>query len=197
MRFSRTLPPTPRSLGILAGSFNPPTIAHLELVRASRSLVDALLCVVPCELPHKEYFGATLEQRLDLLGESLPPDCGLATSERGLLIDIARECREQFGGRTRLYFVCGRDAAERILNWDYGRTGVVEQMLEDFQLLVARRSGYFEAPLQHRERIHQLDIQGFHDDVSSTTVRERIAKREPWEHLVPESIVDRVRSIYS
>ncbi len=30
---------------------------------------------------------------------------------------------------TELSFICGRDAAERILHWDYGRPGVVEEML--------------------------------------------------------------------
>jgi nicotinic acid mononucleotide adenylyltransferase len=36
-----------------------------------------------------------------------------------------------------------------------------------------------------------------HEEVSSTEVRERIARGEPWEHLVPEKIRARVREIYS
>jgi nicotinic acid mononucleotide adenylyltransferase len=32
--------------------------------------------------------------------------------------------------------------------------------------------------------------------LSSTEVRERIMQGEPWEHLVPETIVERVRAIY-
>ena len=46
-------------------------MAHLALAAASRAHVDEILCVVPRAFPHKEYFGATLEQRIEMLG--LPP----------------------------------------------------------------------------------------------------------------------------
>jgi nicotinic acid mononucleotide adenylyltransferase len=121
----------------------------------------------------------------------------VATTERGLFIDIAREYRAQFGTETRLAFLCGRDAAERILAWDYGRAGVVEEMLNEFELLVAARGGDFEPPPELKYRIHSLRLPAGHDEVSSTEVRHRIARGEPWEHLVPETIVERVREIYS
>ncbi|HTA66668.1 MAG TPA: nicotinate-nicotinamide nucleotide adenylyltransferase [Bryobacteraceae bacterium] len=188
----------PQRLGVLAGSFNPPTIAHEELVYAAGFHVDEVLCVVPSVLPHKEYFGATLEQRLAMLEAArLMPPCSIATSEKGLFIDIARECREHYGPDTRLSFICGRDAAERILAWDYGRPGVVEEMLKEFELLVAARSGEFQPPAEFQHRIHPLGLRAAHDQVSSTEVRERIARGEPWEHLVPGTIVERVREIYS
>jgi nicotinate-nucleotide adenylyltransferase len=154
--------------------------------------------VVPKVYPHKEYAGATLEQRVEMLGSlELNVPRSIAVTEQGLLIDIARECRGEFGPDTRLYFLCGRDAAERVLGWDYGREGVVEEMLRDFELLVASRSGEFAPPPEFRKRIHLLDLAGAHDHVSSTEVRERIARGEPWQHLVPEGIVEQVRKIYS
>lgn len=188
----------PRTVGILAGSFNPPTVAHLELARAAARVVDEILCVVPSEFPHKDYFGATLEQRLEMLKSAgiLAPH-SIATADQGLFIDIARECRTHYDPATRLYFVCGRDAAERILNWDYGRPGVVEEMLREFELLVAPRGGVHERPEAFRDRIHTLAADGGIEAVSSTEVRERIARGDPWEHLVPEKIVDLVREIYS
>jgi nicotinate-nucleotide adenylyltransferase len=188
----------PQKLGVLAGSFNPPTIAHQELVYAAGFHVDEVLCVAPSVLPHKEYFGATLEQRLAMLAEAeLAESCSIASSEKGLFIDIARECREHYPPDTRLFFVCGRDAAERILAWDYGRPGVVQEMLQEFELLVAARSGEFQPPAEFQHRVHPLWLRGAHDDVSSTEVRDRIARGEPWEHLVPRTIVERVREIYS
>ena len=60
-------PGRPRTLGILAGSFNPPTIAHLELAQAASQQVDTLIFVVPRAFPHKDYSGATLEQRIEML----------------------------------------------------------------------------------------------------------------------------------
>jgi nicotinic acid mononucleotide adenylyltransferase len=170
----------------------------LALADGARAYVDQVLYVVPRVFPHKEYTGATLEQRVEMLGslESNMPR-SVAVTEQGLLIDIARECRSEFGPETRLYFLCGRDAAERILNWDYGREGVVEEMLQEFELLVASRRGDFVPPPEFRARIHLLDLAGRHDHVSSTEVRERIANGESWQHLVPGGIVEQVRKIYS
>jgi nicotinic acid mononucleotide adenylyltransferase len=173
-------------------------VAHVALAAASRAHVDEVLYVVPQTFPHKEYFGATLEQRIELL-ESLesPIPRSIASTEQGLLIDIAAECRMEFGAATQLYFLCGRDAAERVLTWDYGRAGVVDEMLNQFQLLVASRKGDFVAPSEFQHRVHPLAIEAGHDQVSSTEVRERIRRGEPWDRLVPESIVERVRQIYS
>lgn len=187
----------PRNVGVVAGSFNPPTIAHEELVYAAGFHVDEVVCVVPGALPHKPYFGATLDQRLEMLAAAVELPCSIATSEKGLFIDIARECREHYGPEVGLSFVCGRDAAERILNWDYKRPGVVEEMLREFELLVAPRGGHFAPPAEYRDRIHALHVRSGHEQVSSTEVRERIARGEPWEHLVPEGIRERVREIYS
>lgn len=187
-----------KRLGVLAGGFNPPTVAHLALASAARGRVDQLLCVVPRAFPHKEYFGATIDQRIEMLAAvewAIPSLIGV--TEQGLFIDIARECKAEFGAGTRLFFICGRDAAERILTWDYGRTGVVPEMLNEFELLVASRGGAFEPPAEFAQRIHALRMPAGHDLVSSTEVRERIARGQPWEHLVPPGIVQRVREIYS
>lgn len=198
MRFHRRSLGKPKKLGVIAGSFNPPTVAHAELVHAAAFQVDEVLCVVPSVFPHKEFVGATLEQRLEMLAAAdLSEPASIAVSEKGLFIDIARECREYYGADTRLYFVCGRDAAERILTWDYGRPGVVEEMLQEFELLVAARGGEFRPPAEFQHRVHPLGLRAAHDHVSSTEVRERIARGDPWEHLVPREIVERVREIYS
>jgi len=188
---------TPRKVGILAGSFNPPTIAHMELARAASAQVDVVLLVVPRVFPHKEYSGATLEQRVEMLeAAALEVPHAIASSSQGLFIEIARECRAHYGGGAELSFICGRDAAERILRWDYGRAGVLEEMFAEFELLVAPRGGHFSPPQEFGQRMHVLPIGAGHQEVSSTQVRERIARGEAWEHLVPEKIRARVREIY-
>ena len=114
---------------------------------AASARVDLMVCVVPRVFPHKEYSGATLDQRVEMLdsaGLAIPH--AIAATEQGLFIDIAGEFREHYGAGTELSFICGRDAAERILRWDYGRAGVVEEMLGEFELLVAPRGGHFSPP---------------------------------------------------
>jgi len=160
--------------------------------------VDEILYVVPRAFPHKEYFGATLEQRMGMLDAlGLPGPYSIAATQGGLFMDIARACRQHYDSETKLYFVCGRDAAERILTWDYGDPGVAQSMMREFELLVAPRGGRLCPPDEFQHRMHELVVQGEQDDVSSTEVRARIARGEPWKHLVPESIVERVREIYS
>lgn len=182
----------------MAGAFNPPTTAHVGLISAAKSYVDEVLCIVPRAFPHKPYFGATLEQRIEMLEAlDLGVPASIATTEQGLFIDIARECRAACGPDACLRFVCGRDAAERILTWDYGRPGVAEEMLREFDLLVAARGGEFTVPREFRDRIVALVVEGGLDSVSSTEVRDRIAKGERWIDLVPREIVERVREIYS
>lgn len=198
MQFYRRSRTKTTRLGVLAGGFNPPTLAHVALAEAAGKHVDEVLYVLPRTFPHKRYFGATLEQRIEMLGSlELSVPHSVATTERGLFIDIAEECRTEFGPDTSLLFLCGRDAAERILSWDYGRPGVAEEMLRDFELLVAARGGEFRVPGRFGGRIHSLQIPAGYDQISSSDVRERIARGEPWEHLVPTRIVDPVREIYS
>jgi nicotinate-nucleotide adenylyltransferase len=182
-------------LGILAGAFNPVTRAHLALVDAALASVDEVVCVVPRIYPHKDFDGAGLDQRIQMLSRA-GGRYQVEVSERGLFIDIARELRRSWPD-TDFYFICGRDAADRVVSWDYGVAGAIEQMLDEFQILVASRQGDYTAPPRLRHRVHTLPLGEPYDDVSSSEVRRRISAGEPWEHLVPESIVEMVRRIYS
>jgi nicotinate-nucleotide adenylyltransferase len=185
---------TVKRIAILAGAFNPVTRAHVALADAARSVVDEVLCVIPSVYPHKELEGASLDQRVEMLRRALE-HCRVERTEGGLFIEIAREIRLREPD-SELYFVCGRDAAERILNWDYGEEGFAERMLEEFALLVAARQGEFVVPPHLKDRVVPIQLDGDFDEVSSTEVRRRIQAGEPWEHLVPDEIVDLVGDVY-
>ena len=198
MEFLRRTPGRPARVGILPGAFNPPTVAHLALARAARSHVQEVVFVLPKVFPHKTYHGAEFEARVEMLRASVAkePDFSIATANGGLFRSIASECREVYGPAARLSFLCGRDAAERILNWDYGGETSVAGMLREFDLLVAARRGDLEAPLHLRHAIDRLDLSDDFANVSSTDVRERIARGEAWEHLVPEAARELAAAIY-
>jgi nicotinate-nucleotide adenylyltransferase len=197
VHFIRRANAAPGRLGILAGSFNPPTHAHVGLIEAAADHIDEILCVVPRVFPHKLYHGATLDDRVQMLNVLEPRvPYSIAVADRGLFVDIARECRQEYGPKVDLVFVCGRDAAERMIEWDYGDPGAVERMLEEFRLLVAARQGQYEPPPQLAQRIAALNVPHAFDDVSATEVRERIRKGEQWEHLVPDAIRSMVERIY-
>jgi nicotinate-nucleotide adenylyltransferase len=185
-------------LGILPGTFNPPTRAHLALARAALDRVDHVLFVLPRAFPHKEYKDASFEQRLEMLRRATAgePRFSVAATEGGLFIEIARECRALYG-QAALSFICGRDAAERIVNWDYGDPGAVAAMLQAFDLLVASRGSDYQPPPQFAGRIHGLALEADYGEISASEVRHRIARGQPWEQLVPHAIVPMVREIYS
>jgi len=198
MQFLLHPPDGSRAVGILPASFNPVTIAHLELAHAALTHVDRSILVLPRVLPHKEYSGASFEQRLFILQEVVrhEPRLGLAVSDSGLFVDVAREFREARGSAAQLWFLCGRDAAERIAGWDYGRAGVFEEMMQEFGLLVAARNGEYVPPAHCAASVREISLNSKCSGVSATLVRECIARGEAWEHLVPEKARELVQSFY-
>jgi nicotinate-nucleotide adenylyltransferase len=187
-----------KRLGVLPSAFNPPTRAHMALAESALATVDEVLFVLPRGFPHKVYEDATFEQRLAMLvaAAGSEPRYSIAASERGLFIEIADECREAYGDAAHLLFICGRDAAERIIAWDYGEPDGFRRMLDRFELLVAARRGEYEPPAEIRGRVHALSVPAEVGDISATEVRERLRRGEPWEHLVPGKIVPLVREFY-
>src|SRR5580692_13065109 len=146
MEFFRRAAGSPQRVGVLAGAFNPVTVAHLALARAALSQVGEVVFVLPKIFPHKLYHGAPFAERVEMLRAAIAdePAFSIAAADGGLFVEIAAECREAYGKDVSLTFLCGRDAAERILNWDYGDPDAVEAMLRQFNLLVAARRGEFE-----------------------------------------------------
>jgi nicotinate-nucleotide adenylyltransferase len=196
IEFVRRADLVPRRLGILSGAFNPTTLAHLALARAAMHDVDEVLFILPRRQPHKVYDGASFDERMEMLQlAARDPQFSIASTEGGLFIEIAQECRDVYGDAA-LSFLCGRDAAERIVNWDYGDPAAFARMLDEFDLRVAARGGAYDPPPGLAHRIHPLAMTSGYDEHSATQVRERIARGEPWEHLVAEAIVPLVRRIY-
>jgi nicotinic acid mononucleotide adenylyltransferase len=113
------------------------------------------------------------------------------------LVEIAREVKETYGAEVGLAFLCGRDAAERIAGWDYGRPGAFEEMLNEFEMLVACRQGNYEPPAHLRGRIHRLELADDYDHIAATEVRNRIGRDESWRAQVPEAIAERIKALYS
>src|SRR5258708_21803162 len=190
MQFYNRVTGVPVKLAILPGAFNPPTRAHLAMAESALTVADEVLFVLPRAFPHKEYSGAGLDWRLELLRAALAGKArfSLASSDRGLFIDMAREARADYGGSTELFILCGRDAAERIVNWDYGRGESIEKQLEVFELLVASRGGNYDPPPPIGNRVRSIELPAGVEEISSTEARRRIRAGEPWRDLVPDPV---------
>lgn len=182
-------------IGVLPGAFNPPTRAHLALAQAALEHVGRVIFVLPRVLPHKEYSGVPFEERLAMLKAATEPLFEVAVTEGGLFIEIVRSLRRA-APEKEFVLLCGRDAAERIVHWDYGEPGAFARMLDEFSMLVSSRNGEYEPPAEMRHRIRPLALGMEFNCISATEVRERMASGEPWEHLVPETIHEQVRRLY-
>lgn len=189
-----------KKLGVLPGSFHPITRAHLALAEAALSQVEQVLFVMPRGQPHKSYDGVGLAERLGMVQQAVKDDdrYTVGLSDGGLFIDIARELRPHYGYACDLWFLCGRDAAERIVEWDYGAEGRFAEQLTEFGLLVAGRDGreYFP-PEEYADRIRPLPLGKQWKDLSATEIRRRIQSGGEWAHLVPEPVVAEVLRLYS
>lgn len=187
-----------RRLGILPGTFNPVTVAHLALAEAALDAVDHAIFVLPRQFPHKPYQGASFAERAAMLiaAAGNRPRFSVAAAEGGLFLDIAQECRRLVGPAAEIQFVCGRDAAERVVNWKYDEPGIAEAMRREFGLLVATRGGEYAPSGEWRNAVRRIELDHAFAHVSATEVRQRLASGAPWEHLVPETIHEQVRRIY-
>lgn len=189
----------PNRLALFPGAWNPPTTAHLALATAALDWADEAVLVIPRAFPHKGFGDVGLAQRLEMLGlvAAADPRLSVATTDGGLYREMADEARAALGPAPEIALVCGRDAAERIATWDYGRPGFFEEMIELYPLLVAGRLGHYVPDAAHAARIVTLPVAGSFDHVSSTEVRGRLASGYDLDGLVPAAIEPLVRRLYT
>jgi nicotinic acid mononucleotide adenylyltransferase len=189
----------PKRVALFPGTWNPPTIAHVDIARVALREVDEVVWVLPRALPHKEFDGAPFEDRCGML-EALVREhahFSAAISDGGLYVDIAGEARGYFSSKTEIVIVLGRDAAERIATWDYGSPGVFDDLVRRHRLLVAARHGEYAPDRRHGGRISRLPMDAAWDEVSSSEVRRRIALGEVWQDLVHPAISGHIEEFYA
>lgn len=185
-------------VAVFPGAYNPPTTAHVAIARAALRWSREVVWVLPRSFPHKSFEGANPGERRAMLTVLAQRNAGfsLAISDGGLYSEIAEEARQCYGDTVEIGLLCGRDAADRIANWDYGAPGVFDELVGEYQLLVASREGHYQPAEHHRDRVVPLTLEASLNEVSSSEVRRRIAEGRPWTHLVPAEICGMVRDFY-
>jgi len=185
-------------LGVLGGAYNPITRAHLLLARYSREQckLDEIIFVLPKILPNKPLVGVSVEQRLEMmrLGISGIPYISLGVCSHGLFLDICLALQQIYPQKPEIFFITGRDAAERILTWRYDDpAAALAEMFAVLQLLVFERKGKLQLPenplvQKYLNRIHPLEMEENLDKVSSTEVRQRMSEGRSIGELVPTEV---------
>jgi len=148
---------------------------------------------LPITQPHKLIHDAPIEARLQMMNlavqDTTAISIGLCT--HGLFIDICRAVALAYPPQTRLWFISGRDAAERILTWPYADpVAALSTLFAQAELLVADREGVFTLPdiapvREQAAHIHHLPLAGEISHISATEIRTRLAKGEEVDELMP------------
>lgn len=199
-------PPTPGArLGLLAGSFNPPTIAHQTLARAGLTSggLDRVWYTLSTLTVDKEVVtGAGLEDRLLLLDLLVAADdrLGVLLLNRGLYVDQARLVRAACPTLGALVFLVGFDKIVQIFDPRYydDRDAALEQLFALATFLVAPR-GDDEAPaltalLDRPENrrfagaVRSLDLPPSLRDVASSSIRSDLADGGQPDQTVPPEV---------
>jgi nicotinate-nucleotide adenylyltransferase len=192
--------PQGRRLGVLSAAFNPITRAHLALARSAYDhyQLHEVLFVLPITQPHKSIHDAPIEARLRMMDLAVQgkPSFSLGMCTHGLFVDICRAATAAYPPATRLWFISGRDAAERILTWPYPDPArALSELFAQAELLVADREGAFVLPnssvvREYAGHVHHLPLPAEYSHISATDIRTRLAKGEEVSELVPPAVLD-------
>lgn len=178
------------ALGLLGGAFDPPHLGHVRLARAAVDGLglDRLLVLVVEDPGHKSVeTPAHIRLALAELAFAAIPEAEVELDRHERTVDSLEERRPK-----NAYFVLGGD--ELASFWSWKRP---ERVLELVRLAVAVRPGVPEEEL--REALAQFPSPGsvtFFEmepiDVSSTEVRECVARGLPIDDLVPPLVAEEI-----
>lgn len=170
-------------IGVLGGAFDPPHNGHVALAEGARSELglDRLLVLVVADPGHRRVH-APPEVRLELTRAAFP-DEQVRLDGHPFTVDALRAAR-----LGEAVFVVGADEGRDFPTWKDP-----EGVLELARLAVGTRHGYAQPNLVARygESVVFFEIDS--PPISSSDVRERVARGESFEDLVPPAVAELIR----
>lgn len=190
-----------RSVALLAGSFDPITVAHAALAEAAAERAELVVLVYAARaLPKEGPVPAPLlaeAERLRILEAFCRRRPGLVVGmcSHGLLADQVAAARERFPG-SELFLVMGSDKALQVLDprWYEDREAALDLLFREARVLHAAREEQgraveeaLRAPenARWRGRFEGLPVAPGVGGVSSRLVRELLRRGRDVRHLVP------------
>jgi nicotinate-nucleotide adenylyltransferase len=187
------LPPAPRRIGVMGGTFDP--VHHGHLVAASE--VGALfgldqVIFVPTGQPWQksDTTVSPAEDRylMTVIATASNPRFSVSRVDIDrpgptFTIDTLRDLRQIWGPRAELFFITGADALSAILSWKD-----VDELFDLAHFIGVTRPGY---PLsdEHlpRDTVTLVDVPAM--AISSSGCRDRVRAGLPVWYLVPDGVV--------
>jgi nicotinate (nicotinamide) nucleotide adenylyltransferase len=196
-------------LGIFPASFNPPTMAHLALVRGAmkKGGLNEILVLLDVQAMDKKPVEAGFGDRLTMLKEVFrkSPNVSIGLSSHGLFLDKIEPLRRFYPDPVEFFFIVGFDTIVRVFDRKYyrNRKKSLDELFARCHFLVANRGELeqraFERIFRKRENKQYVDRVSYFtlppkfSKLSSTLVRKRIAKNQTVDQLVPASVLQFIR----
>jgi nicotinate (nicotinamide) nucleotide adenylyltransferase len=198
--------------GLFPSSFNPATVAHVELIRrAAREFsLDETMAIAGKANADKTSYDCPLEDRLEMLASAFSRDTSVSVglSSHAYFPDMLDALVPAYPADMDFYFIVGFDTFERVLDpgdryrskyhrqFD-SRRHALEYLFSRSHFIVAARAGagYSQvralisretAPLEGR--VHFLDLPAELAEQSATEVRRRLREGLSITGLVPPEV---------
>jgi nicotinate (nicotinamide) nucleotide adenylyltransferase len=204
-------------LGVFASSFNPPTIAHVELIqRAAEAFsLDEILALAGKTNADKLEYECSLEDRLAMLTLTFAaePRVSIGLSSHAFYVDMIDALERAHSAETDLHFIVGFDTFERVLDREDRYTKRYHQGFSDrlealdyvfarSSFIVAGRAGaglhsvrllVEREPAVPPDRVLYLDFPADLGELSATEVRKRRRTGRPINGLVPATVEEYIQ----
>lgn len=204
-------------LGVFASSFNPPTIAHLELMRrAARSFsLDEIIALAGKSNADKTDYECSLEDRIIMLELALADDArtSIGLSSHAFYVDMIDALGRVYRPETDLHFILGFDTFVRVLDRENKYTAKYYHYFSDraaalgyltrrSHLIVAARAGAGSCDVHELiksehgstdERVLFLDFPDTLGELSATEARRRASAGLSIAKIVPAEVERYIR----
>ena len=199
-------------LGVFASSFNPPTIAHIELVRraAQTFSLDQTISLAGQANADKVEYECSLDDRIEMLKLAFARDSHtlIGVSSHAFYVDMVDALKRVYSPETDLHFIVGFDTFDRVLDPENRYTARYYRKFSDrvealnylfarSRFIVAGRAGarldsvrllVDREPAVPSGRVVYLDFPADLGELSSSEVRNHRRSGQPIAGLVPATV---------
>lgn len=177
-------------IGFFGGSFNPPTIAHFEIIKtAKREFNLDKIVVVPMgdkyekkDLIPFKYRYKMLELMFNKYKWVQISSLQVNQQERSYAIDTFEIIDEKYKNDER-FFIMGLDNFANIANWKRS-----EKLLENRKYIVFKRDN-----IETKEKNDNIQFLDIKQNISSTIARSKIKSGEELQSILLPSVIDYIK----